>query len=298
MTNYVDASAQTDWWGLMQKDIVRPDALLPPAPYPDTSTPPDELLTIKEQPVTDLPAMSPAEQRGQPQTPPQSKDLSQEEVPTLSTSPLLARRHNRPEDFVPRLDLPVPNMQPVVPRPFVDEVPASPPPSALALSPLPEANKRFAGHTPLYAGSPSQHTPQKQPPNHHLQPIVPETLKSLPIHELIVEQDPSEDADAEPQAEEDSQSATPQRDIALTGPLTLAPNPGDGTSENIVLSALDKELDKLARQQELEDGDAESHQPLSRQESAESRTSEPRPVDGVILKKSVPMNFGAPMGEV
>lgn len=297
MSNYVDASAQTEWAGLMQKDIVRSEAFFSPAPYPDASTPPDEPLTDKEQCVTDLPTISPAEQRGQPQTPPQSKEPSQEKFPTMSTSPLLARRHNRP-DFVPRLDLPAPNVIPVVPRPFVDEVPASPPPSALALSPVPEANRRFAGHTPLYAGSPSQTTPKTQLPNHHLQPIVPEALQSLPAHEMIVEQDPNDDADTEPQVEETSQAATPQRDIALTGPLTLAPNPSDGTSENIVLSALDKELSKLARLQEREDGAAENHQPLSRQESAESRTSEPRHVDGVILKKTVPMNFGAPLGEV
>ncbi|KAJ4983305.1 hypothetical protein SVAN01_11186 [Stagonosporopsis vannaccii] len=297
MANYVDAAAQTEWAGLMQKDIVRPETFISPAPYPDTSTPPDEPLTNKEQCVADVPTISPAEQRGQPHTPPQSKAPSQEEVPTMSTSPLLARRLNRP-DFVPRIDLPSPKMPPIVPRPLVDEVPASPPPSALALSPVPEANRRFAGHTPLYAGSPSQDMPTTQLPNHHLRPIVPEALQSLPAHEMIVEQDPSEDADTELQAENESQSATPQGDIALTGPLTLAPNPGDGTSDNIVLSVLDKELSKLAQLQEREDGAAENHQPLSRQESAESRTSEPQPVDGVILKKTVPMNFGAPLGEV
>ena len=44
MTGYVDASSQTEWAGLMQKNIARPDAL-----YPSTDTPPDEPLTDKEQ---------------------------------------------------------------------------------------------------------------------------------------------------------------------------------------------------------------------------------------------------------
>ena len=80
-----------------------------------------------------------------------------------------------------------------------DEVPVSPPPSALILSPLPEANKRFAGHTPLYVGSPNDTSRENMPKRQSggrqdIEPIVPEKLLSLPIHELIVEQDPSEDA--------------------------------------------------------------------------------------------------------
>lgn len=215
----------------------------------------------------------------------------------MATSPLLARRQNRP-NFIPHIDLPSPELRAVAAGILNDEVPASPPPSALVLSPLPEANKRFAGHTPLYAGSPSSDAPKKQPPSRHLQPVVPEKLKSLPVHELIVEQDPSEDADTEPQADNESQSTTPQQDIGLTGPLTLAPNPGDGSQDNILLSALDDELSKIAQQQARADGAADDGQPLSRQASSESRTSEVRPVDGVILKKTVPMNFGAPLGVV
>lgn len=299
MAGYVDASSQTEWAGLMQKNIVRPEAFFSPAPYPATSTPPDEPLTNKEQCVADLRKVSPAAQLGQPHTPPRSKDPSQEEIPTMSTSPLLARRQNRP-NFVPHIDLPSPELRAIASGTLDDEVPVSPPPSALVLSPLPEANKRFAGHTPLYAGSPSSDAPKRQPPSRHLQPIVPEKLKSLPVHELIVEQDPSEDADTEPQPDNnESQSTTPQQDIGLTGPLTLAPNPGEGSRDTILLSALDDELSKIAQQQAWADGVAEdSSQPLSRQTSAESRTSEVRPVDGVILKKTVPLNFGAPLGVV
>jgi hypothetical protein len=222
----------------------------------------------------------------------------------MATSPLLARRQNRP-DFVPHIDLPPPEHQPRYHHVFDtnvlnDEVPASPPPSALILSPLPEANKRFAGHTPLYAGSPKLERPKKQPQGRNLRPIVPERIMSLPIHELIVEQDPIDDADTELLPESESQSTTPQQDIGLTGPLTLAPNPGDGSQDTILLSALDNELIKIARQQARDNSSnsTSSEAPLSRQESTESRTSEPRPVDGVIFKKTVPWNFGAPLGEV
>lgn len=297
MANYVDASSQTEWAGLMQKSIVRPEALF--SPYPDTSTPPEEPLTSKKQCVEDLPSMSPAEKRGQPQTPPESKESSKESsrecLPTMATSPLLARRQNRP-NFVAHIDMPSPEIQAL--DTLDDEVTVSPPPSGLVLSPVPEANKRFAGHTPLFPRSPSPDIPKKQPPGRHLNPIVPEKLQSLPVHELIVEQDPSDDADTEPQPEEESRSMTPQEDIGLTGPLTLAPNPGDGTQDNILLSALDNELSKIAEQQHRVAGAEEDGQPLSRQGSSESRISEVPPVDGVILKKTVPLNFGAPIGAV
>lgn len=293
MANYVDASSQTEWAGLMQKKIVRPEALF--SPYPNTTTPPDEPLTNKEQCLDDLPSISPAERRGQPQTPPQLKEAQREKVPTMSTSPLLERRQNRP-NFVAHIDMPSPEMRAL--GTLDDEVPVSPPPSALVLSPVPEANKRFAGHTPLFPRSPSPDTPKKQPPGRHLNPIVPEKLQSLPVHELIVEQDPGEDADTEPQRDEESQAATPQEDISLTGPLTLAPNPGDGSQDTILLTALDEELGKIAQQQQRLDGAAEDGQPLSRQGSSDSRTSEVTPVDGVTLKKTVPLNFGAPLGQV
>ncbi|KAJ8107721.1 hypothetical protein OPT61_g8676 [Boeremia exigua] len=297
MSNYVDTGSQTEWAGLMQRKIVRPETLFSPAPFPATSTPPDEPLTIKEQCTADHPVISPGAPQVRPHTPPQSNGALQKEVPTMSTSPLLARRQNVPA-FTYHLDLPPPLPQVVEPRTLDDEVPVSPPPTAQPLSPLPEANRRFAGHTPLYAGSPSQEMLRRPPPNRQLHPTVPESLKSLPAHEMIVEQDPSEDADTEPQLEDESQSATPQGDIGLTGPLTLAPNPSEGTQNNILLSALDQELDKIAQQQAQADGAAENDQPPSRKGSADSRTSEAQYVDGVILKKTVPMNFGAPLGEV
>lgn len=276
----------------MQKNIVRPDALF--TLYPATSTPPDEPLTKKEQCIDGLPSISPSEQRGQPQTPPPAR----EQTRAMSTSPLLSRRQNRPS-FVPHIDMPSPEIRAIVT--LDDDVPVSPPPSALVLSPVPEANKRFAGHTPLFPRSPSPDMPRKQPPQHlnpTANPIVPERLISMPVHELIVEPDPSEDANKEPQLENDSQSTTPREDVGLTGPLTLAPNPGDGSQDTILLSALDLELSRIAQEQQRVEGAAEDGQPLSRQGSADSRTSEVRPVDGVTLKKTVPLNFGAPLGQV
>lgn len=226
----------------------------------------------------------------------------------MSTSPLLARRQNRP-NFVAHIDMPSPEMRATI-EALDDEVPVSPPPSALVLSPLPEANRRFAGHTPLYVGSPNdtskENTPKRQPGGRQdIEPIVPEKLQSLPIHELIVEQDPSEDADTERDMDqpEETPSRTPQEDIGLTGPLTLAPNPGDGTLDNIVLSEIDSKLAELAQQQQLKnpedpDGAAVEGQPLSRQGSADSRASEVPGIDGVTLKKTVPLNFGVPIGTV
>ncbi|KAJ4369487.1 hypothetical protein N0V86_009322 [Didymella sp. IMI 355093] len=317
MANYVEASTQTEWAGLMQKNVVRPD-LCSPAPYPNTSTPPEEPITNKQQTINDLASVSLAEQRGQPQTPPQSKEQYQDAASTMSTSPLLARRQNRP-DFVPHIDLPSPDMKATI-EALDDEVPVSPPPSALVLSPLPEANRRFAGHTPLYVGSPNdtskEVTPKRQASGRlDINPIVPKKLQPLPVHELVVEQDPSEDADTERDADrqlEESPSRTPQEDVGLTGPLALAPNPGDGTQDNhILLGALDDRLSKVAQEREealaklaqqqpqhhLEDA-AEDEQPRSRQGSADSRASEVPGIDGVTFKKTVPLNFGAPIGTV
>ena len=292
MPNYIDASSQTEWSGLMQKNIVRSEALF--LSYPDASTPPDEPLTNKEQCVDDLPSVPVAERQCQPQTPPESEEPSKQQVPNMSTSPLLSRRQNRPS-FIAHIDLPSPEAKLL--EALDDEVPVSPPPSALVLSPVPEANRRFAGHTPLFPRSPSPEAHKKQPPQ-YLNPIVPEKLRSVPVHELLVEQDLSEDADTEPQLEEKSQPMTPQEDIGLTGPLTLAPNPCDGSQDTILLSVLDSELSKIAQQQQRIDGAAEDDQPLSREGSLDSRTSEVKPMDGITLKKTVPLNFGAPLGQV
>lgn len=93
---------------------------------------------------------------------------------------------------------------------------------------------------------------------------------------------------------------TGPEDVGLTGPLTLAPNPGDGTQDNLVLGDIDKALAKLAQQQQQKNLDeaTEEVQPLSRQGSADSRVSEVPGIDGVTFKKTVPLNFGVPIGTV
>lgn len=67
-----------------------------------------------------------------------------------------------------------------------------------------------------------------------------------------------------------------------------------------MLSDIDRALAKLARQQQQKDLEeaAEEGQPLSRQGSADSRASEVPGIDGVTLKKTVPLNFGVPIGTV
>lgn len=277
MANYVDAETQTVLSGLTRGDFVRPEFLFT---APDTTTPPDETLTEKQQPAS-------------PHFTPSQQPLPQK---TSSGPSLLERRLNRPGLHAP------------ISLPLDDEVPRSPPPTQAALSPLPVANKLHAGHTPLLP----------------LSPVLDEL-------EVIAQAAPEEDED---------QSATPQQDTALEGPLTLPTNPVDGASDqNITLDALDGALSRLAMEQErfsrLKDAPeptssspqavhtvptvpptasswsrsvTQSAQPtpdqassdinlsLSRQGSADSRRSENQNVDGVILK-SPPLNFGKPLGE-
>jgi hypothetical protein len=262
MANYVDAGSQTIWAGLMQRETVRPDILL--SPPRDTTTPPDEMMiTEKSQFVHGIPSI----------TQPQHKH--QDPAATMS---LLERRLNR-VGLDPHMVLPSSELN--------DEVPRSPPPTQALLSPLPEANKRHAGHTPL----------------------IPRALSPAPEAEAPLEN--------EHQTMKDG-TATPDVDEALTGALTLPSNPVDGAEDHIELDALDHVLSKIAKQQAtlrgegLDDDEPEPKaQPtsalidtaedglrLSRKGSADSRRSgATEEYDGVILK-SPPSNFGAPLGSL
>ncbi|CAO2651597.1 Nn.00g041670.m01.CDS01 [Neocucurbitaria sp. VM-36] len=115
MANYVDASTQTIWAGLTKLPSVRPDILFT---APDTTTPPDEMITDKSQTL--------------------DSSLSVADPPVATT--LLERRMNRP-GLVARISLPSSEID--------DELLASPPPTQALLSPVPAANKLHAGHTPL-----------------------------------------------------------------------------------------------------------------------------------------------------
>jgi hypothetical protein len=260
---YVNAGTQTKWAGLTQRETVRPDILLS-AP-PNTTTPPDEMITGKPQFVYGVTSIA------QPQFVPHR--------PAPPPSSLLERRQNRLG-----LDAHIP-MPSASLSDLNDEGPMSPPTTRALLSPLPEANKRHAGHTPL----------------------IPRALSPAP-GTLPEEQAPEQDAT-------NDQNASPDLDQALTGALTLPSNPVDGAEDRIELSALDKVLGKIAKQQaelrgEFDDEPAPKPDPktdeidledglrLSRKGSADShRSGATEEVDGVILK-SPPSNFGAPLGSL
>lgn len=115
MANYVDSSTQTIWAGLAKRASIRPEILFT---APDTTTPPDEIITEKGQTLDNM-----------------SATTSAHVAPTL-----LERRKDRP-GLVARISLPSSEID--------DEVLPSPPPTQALLSPVPAANKLHAGHTPL-----------------------------------------------------------------------------------------------------------------------------------------------------
>lgn len=292
----IDVGTQTEWAGLVKRDLVRPDSLL--APPPDTPTPPDDMLTEKPQFIHAVPEINrppPVQPQRLPERPPQ-------------TASLLERRQNRgllnPHIALPESSRPIDELN--------DDVPLSPPTTRALLSPLPEANRRHAGHTPLIdrALSPAE-----------------ETTAQLPVAEELEVQPPAE-----------NRVATPDLDEALTGALTLPSNPVDGAEDHIELSALDKVLGKIAKQQavlrgEFDDEDEPSPKTestkaapikalpksragsnsepisdalemtddglaLSRKGSADShRSGATEEIDGIILK-TPPSNFGAPLGSL
>jgi hypothetical protein len=248
---YANASTQTIWAGLTKMESVRPDILFT---APDTTTPPAEMITEKSQGLDDnLAAAQPGN------------------VNPNSTAfrSLLERRPNRP-NLPTRISLPKADG-------FDDEVIPSPPPTHALLSPLPEANKRYAGHTPL----------------------IPRALSPV--------QDDEQSAQDAPAEEEGS--TTPKHDQPLIGPLMLPTNPVDGASDQIALDVLDDVLEKVAKDQERFSRLKEAPEPatidgadddlsLSRKASSDSRKSSTvEVVDGVRLK-SPRLNFGAPIGQV
>jgi hypothetical protein len=273
---YVDAGTQTKWAGLTQRETVRPNMLLS-AP-PNTTTPPDEMMTEKSQFVYGVPSIA------EPQS-----------VPHRAAPPpsLLERRQNR-VGLNPHIPLPaarLPASTSASELEVTDEDPLSPPPTRALLSPLPEANKRHAGHTPLIPRTPSP-APQA-------------------VTELSTVQAP------EQQTTEDG-TATPDADQALKGALTLPANPVDGAEDRIQLTALDSMLAKISKQQAELRGDVvddESRRPsesktneefdvedglrLSRKGSSTDshRSGVTEEIDGVVLK-SPPSNFGAPLGSL
>ncbi|KAF1830573.1 hypothetical protein BDW02DRAFT_93873 [Decorospora gaudefroyi] len=252
---YANACTQTLWAGLTKTQQCRPEMLLS---APDTTTPPAEMVPDKQaQGLDGILAAS---------------HLSRPDANASSFRSLRERRQNRP-DFPTRISLPNSDMN--------DEIMPSPPPTHALLSPLPAANKRHAGHTPL----------------------IPRALSPV-----------QDEEQAPPVEDEEAQTTTPPQDQPLIGPLMLPTNPVDGASDHIALDVLDDVLEKVAKDQDrfskLKDApepsavaiaeDYEEDLPLSRKGSgsADSRKSSTvEVVDGVKLK-SPPLNFGAPIGQV
>jgi hypothetical protein len=265
---YVTTGTQTEWAGLMQRETVRPDIFL--SPPPNTTTPPDEMITEKAQFMHGFPAIA---------SPPHVLE------PTAPSTSLLERRKNR-AGLNPHIPLPPAE---IASHELNDEVPRSPPTTHALLSPLPEANKRHAGHTPLI---PRALSPAMEVSDASLAPV--QASKA------------------------DDRVATPDADEGLTGALTLPTNPIDGSDDrHIGLNQLDQVLSKISRQQaelrgefpdepaklssptvKVMDMSNEDGVPLSRKGSADSyRSGMTEELDGVILK-TPPSNFGAPFGSL
>jgi hypothetical protein len=135
-------------------------------------------------------------------------------------------------------------------------------------------------------------------------PIIPRALSPLP--------------------KDESDPPSPVADEALSGPLFLPPQPGDGAEDTIPLTVLDAELEKLRIEQEQEEqqdtpaldqppsesatinpnepsppNENIAQRTRSRQDSMDSRrpsADDVEVVDGVLLKKPK-MNLGAPLGQ-
>lgn len=259
MAHYVDAGCQTAWAGLTQRSVVRPDIHFT---APDTSTPPDDLITEKPQTLVENPSANGQSARNK--------------------LTIHDRRTMHGPKLVTRLPLPHSNLD--------SDALLSPPPTHALLSPLPAANKLYAGHTPRMPLA--------------LSPGEVDDEKSVQLH--IAEATQTTDQGSL----ERDHLYTPEEDVGLKGPLSLPSLPTDGTDDHIALYALDEELARIAREQErfsrLKDAPEpskpstiEEEVPLSRKTSSNhpyNTLNEDAP-DGVILK-SPRMNFGAPIGHI
>ncbi|USP77627.1 hypothetical protein yc1106_04901 [Curvularia clavata] len=263
---YTHAATQTVWAGITKMDL-RPDILFT---APNTTTPPAELASEKHKDMDGIAATA---------------QLGSLDPYSQSFGGLLQKRPKRPS-LPTRISLPNSELD--------DEVLPSPPPTHAILSPLPEANKLHAGHTPLI--------PRALSPVHDEEPAVPQTPPAI---------------------DSEKERHIPLEDQPLIGPLMLPTNPDEGASDHIALDVLDDVLEKVAKDQDrfskLKDAPEPSAPsepapppeptpppventdvglPLSRNSSGDSRKSaHTEVVDGVKLK-TPPLNFGVPIGQV
>ena len=286
MSNYVEAGTQTEIRCTVKDPAPVPQALLSSyVPPTGTPTPPDDMLIDKLQSITqaaskdasrnnhqdaatdDTPQNAAAQDTSQyaPENAPQANQVDQH---TMQPSALLKRR-TRPT-LSARISTSAPGLS--------SEDPRSPPPTEAVMSPLPANNRLYAGHTPIF----------------------PRALSPLPQSDAHGE-DHSE-AHSETHSETHSEGpASPGDDVGLTGPLTLPPQPGDGTADTFPLSALDQRLENIRQAQELVSDHSDSAadaEPAHEDEAGppSRRSSKEEVVDGVILKKPK-MNMGKPLGQ-
>ncbi|PVH98395.1 hypothetical protein DM02DRAFT_630267 [Periconia macrospinosa] len=239
--NYVNQATQTIIQGLAHDPAPRPPSLLPSYVPANTATPPEEAdtMAMDKMQLSNEPSLSVN----------QSNSLA---IPKFYPNPAkILRKQSRPR-LETRISMPEVTQYDL-------ETPLSPPPTEIAMSPLPAANRLHAGHTP----------------------IIPRARSPLPdvSSPVTPDQDPDDDQ-------------------GLTGPLTLPPRPGDGTEETIPLHVLDAQLERLRVEQETNSAGHVLASPASVDTtSPRSPTAHDiEAVDGVLLKKPR-INFGAPLGQ-
>jgi len=188
---------------------------------------------------------------------------------------------------------------------IVDEVPISPPTSAMPMSPLPPANRVEAGHTPLKAADRSP-TP---PPGKMTFDGIEDTPTRNNTHINLM-------------------LTRSNEDVSLKGPLCMPELPNRPDTSNFTLEALSKRLEQVARSPEDsrptiynepspgmlspsepapldtavtgQPHSASQHSPaVSPGSLAPAAAEAPQELyNGVKLKKKPSVNFGAPFGQL
>ncbi|KAK3676202.1 hypothetical protein LTR78_003952 [Recurvomyces mirabilis] len=189
----------------------------------------------------------------------------------------------------------------------VDEVPISPPTSAMPMSPLSPANRAEAGHTPLKAAD----RPSTPPPGKMTFDGIEDTPTRNNTHINLMLTRSNEDED----------------DVLLKGPLCMPELPNQPDASNFTLEALSKRLEQVARSPEesrptiynepspgmlspkepapLDSAvsdhphSASQHSPAISPGSLAPAAEAPQELyNGVKLKKKPSVNFGAPFGQL
>lgn len=268
MASYVNASTQTKWAGLTQNPTMQPSNLMYSPPL-DTPTPPDDNnMLATPKPQFRVPTIA-----HHPHTPDEQLSPTSTTQQASQTTTLLERRRNL-LGIDARIELPPP---PAAEHELNDEVPYSPPTTHALLSPVPEANRRHAGHTPLI---PRAMSPEFEKAAEEL-----EGDKGL-SGALTLPSNPTDGANDGDHIGLDALDKVLGR--IERQQKALRRDFDDEAKEGNVAERIDS-VDVAEKEQDLS---------LSRKASADSRrSSKAEEVDGVRLK--VPSsNFGAPLGQL